>query len=119
MKRGAAFAFHGNLCALAAVAVAMVLAPTSTFSRVETVAAATAVQGADDEALRMRVQRALHDDRYFYDGHVTVSVENGNVVLRGFVLSEWDLNTGLRIARKAAAGRRVVDYLSIKLGGAR
>jgi osmotically-inducible protein OsmY len=72
-----------------------------------------------DEELRKRVQGALHVDPYFYDAHVNVSVENGDVVLRGFVFSEWDLRNAIRIARKAAQDRQVVDDLSIKEGGRR
>jgi osmotically-inducible protein OsmY len=77
-------------------------------------------QGADsatDDELGKRVQAALHSDPYFYDEHVSVSVENGDVVLRGFVFSDWDLRDAIRIARQAAGDRRVVDNLSIKLGG--
>jgi osmotically-inducible protein OsmY len=79
-------------------------------------------QSADsnvDEKLVKRVKDALHSDPYFYDKHVTVSVENGAVVLHGFVSSEWDLRDAIRIASKAAGDRRVVDNLSIKLGGSR
>jgi osmotically-inducible protein OsmY len=72
-----------------------------------------------DEKLMQRVKTALHTDPYFYDEHVTVSVENGEVVLRGFVTSDWDIRDALRIASKAAGGRRVIDDLSIKLGGSR
>src|SRR6266436_6022807 len=81
--------------------------------------ATPAAQGADsvtDEELSKRVQAALHSDPYFYDEHVIVSVENGVVVLRGFVFSDWDLRNAIRIARQAADQRRVVDNLSIKLG---
>jgi osmotically-inducible protein OsmY len=70
-----------------------------------------------DEELRSRVKAALHADPYFYDEHVTVSIEKGAVVLRGFVFSDWDLQAALRIARKAAGDIRVVDNLSIKQGG--
>ena len=69
---------------------------------------------ADDE-LRKHVKAALHADTYFYDEHVTVSVENGSVVLRGFVFSDWELQDALRIARRVAGNRSVVDNLSIKL----
>jgi osmotically-inducible protein OsmY len=84
--------------------------------------AASATQGADsvtDEELSKRVQAALHSDPYFYDEHVSVSVENGVVVLRGLVFSDWDLRDAMRIARRAAAERRVVDDLSIVQGGRR
>lgn len=62
---------------------------------------------------------ALHSDPYFYDRHVTVSVENGAVVLRGIVASDWDLRDAIRIASKAAGDRRVIDNLAIELGGGR
>ena len=83
---------------------------------------APSTQSADsvrEQNLRKRVKDALHSDPYFYDEHVTVSVENGAVVLHGFVSSEWDLRDAIRIASKAAGDRRVVDNLSIKLGGSR
>jgi len=78
---------------------------------------ASETQGATllaDEELRNRVKTALHTDPYFYDAHVTVSVEKGSVVLRGFVFSGTDLIDALRIARKAAGNTPVVDNLSIK-----
>jgi hypothetical protein len=87
-----------------------------------TAASATVTQdagAATDEELKNRVQSALHADPYFYDAHVTVSVENGAVVLRGFVFSEWDLRNAVRIAAKAAGDRKVIDNLSIKEGGRR
>ena len=68
-------------------------------------------------ALARRVQTALHADPYFYDKHVTVSVEQGAVVLSGFVLSSLDLQDAMRIARKAAGDNQVVDNLSIELNG--
>jgi len=82
--------------------------------------ATSAAQGANqpaDEALRNRVQTALHVDPYFYDAHVTVAVKKGTVVLNGFVFSDWELRDALRIARKAAGDTTVVDNLSIKEGG--
>ena len=72
-----------------------------------------------DGELAKRVKAALHADPYFYDKHVTVSVEQGAVVLRGFVYSDWDLQDAIRIASKAAGDRRVVDNLAIKEGGRR
>lgn len=74
---------------------------------------------AEDEALRQRVALSLHDAPYFYDGHVTVTIEKGAVVLGGLVFSDWDLRDAIRIATKAAEGRRVVDNLTIAEGGRR
>jgi osmotically-inducible protein OsmY len=88
-------------------------------SRAATFAASTAQGGnsvADGE-LRRRVKAALHASPYVYDRHVTVLIEGDSVVLRGFVFSDWDLQDALRIARKAAGDRTVIDNLSIKEGG--
>jgi osmotically-inducible protein OsmY len=65
------------------------------------------------------VQAALRADPYFYDRHVTVSVDKGAVVLHGFVFSDWDLQEAIRIAGQAAGDRRVIDDLSIQQGGRR
>ena len=88
-------------------------------SRAVSIAASTK-QGGDwveDAELRQRVKAALHASPYVYDKHVTVSIQGDSVVLRGFVLSDWDSEDALRIARKAAGDRPVIDYLSIKEGG--
>jgi osmotically-inducible protein OsmY len=61
------------------------------FSRSASIAVST-TQSADwlaEEELKKRVKAALHKDPYFYDEHVTVSVEKGVVVLRGFVFSDF------------------------------
>jgi osmotically-inducible protein OsmY len=81
-------------------------------------ATAQAADSKNDE-LRQRVTAALHADPYFYDEHVSVSVEKGVVVLRGFVFSDWDLRDALRLARQAAGDMEVVDNLSIEEGGRR
>jgi osmotically-inducible protein OsmY len=72
-----------------------------------------------DQLLKENVQKALSSDPYFYEVHVNVLVEYGNVVLRGFVFSDWDLRTAIRIATKASGGRRVIDDLTIEVGGRR
>ena len=97
-------------------------AAAATVSQSESTAVA-ATQGANsgnsmtDEELSRRVQAALHADPYFYDRHVSVSVDKGAVVLHGIVFSEWDLRDAMRIARQAADRRLVVDDLTIQLGG--
>jgi osmotically-inducible protein OsmY len=93
------------------------VASTDTSPRAITASAETEVDPAAEKALRQRVETALHTDPPFYDAHVTVSVKNGDVLLGGFVFSDWDLFDALRIARKAAGNRRVIDNLSIEVGG--
>jgi osmotically-inducible protein OsmY len=67
-----------------------------------------------DQALVERVQAALQADPYVFNKHIRVSVENGAVILKGFVFSDWDMRSAVRVATKAADGRRVVNNLSIK-----
>jgi osmotically-inducible protein OsmY len=83
-------------------------------SRVQRPATVATQISAADEQLADKVQAALHADPYLYDKHIDVSIEFGNVVLRGFVSNSWDLVDANKIAIKAAGGRHVVDYLSIK-----
>ena len=81
--------------------------------------AGTPATGTTDEELAEKVHTALQSDKYFFGKHVTVSVEKGDVVLRGFVLTSWDMRDAVRIAQKAAGDRRVVNNLSLKVGGRR
>lgn len=81
--------------------------------------AAPSIYSVPDAEVRDRVQLALHDDPYFYDGHVEVSVDDGVVHLHGLVFSDWDLRVAMRIARKAAGDRRVINDLTIVQGGRR
>jgi osmotically-inducible protein OsmY len=93
------------------------VAPVESPPRTIVASATHSAAPAADEDLRRRVEAALHSDPYFYDGHVTVSVKKGHVLLSGFVSSEWDLLDAMRIARKAAGKGHVSETLSINLGG--
>jgi osmotically-inducible protein OsmY len=81
--------------------------------------ASAAAESATNEARRLRVETALRLDPYFYDAHVNVLLIKGVVVLQGFVFSDWDLIDAIRIANKAAGDGRVVNDLSIEVGGRR
>jgi osmotically-inducible protein OsmY len=70
-----------------------------------------------NQELSERVRAALHAAPYFYDGHVDVTVKGRAVVLSGLVFSGSDQRVALRIARRAAANRLVVDNLFIQQGG--
>jgi osmotically-inducible protein OsmY len=84
-------------------------------------AAATVADASltSDAELKDRVQLALHADRYFYDGHVVVSVEHGVVHLGGLVFSDWDLRDAIRIATRASGDHPVVNNLTLVVGGRR
>jgi osmotically-inducible protein OsmY len=88
-------------------------APAVNKSGSTAIAAPQRADSVTDQELGKNVQAALHADPYFYDEHVSVSVDNGAVVLHGFVSSDWDIRDAMRIARKAAGQRRVVDDLRI------
>jgi osmotically-inducible protein OsmY len=66
-----------------------------------------------DEVVTEHVAMALHSDRYFYDGHVTVTVKDSIVYLEGIVFDDGDLRRALQISRKIAGVKRVVNKLEI------
>jgi osmotically-inducible protein OsmY len=66
-----------------------------------------------DEKMKTQVEEALHSDPFFYDEHVTVTVENGVATLRGMVFDDWDMRQAMRISRKIAGVKRVVNDLDM------
>jgi hypothetical protein len=72
---------------------------------------------AADAETTVRVQAALHDDPYIFDEHLTVVTVDGVVYLEGLVFDDWDLTRILRMARRLAGGRRVVNRLEWARGG--
>ena len=72
---------------------------------------------AADEKTKQQVEEALHSDAFFYDEHVTVTVQDGVATLRGIVFDDWDLRQAMRIARKIPGVRRVLNDLEISQGG--
>jgi len=75
-------------------------------------AATTKGVGADAE-LNKQVEAAMKNDRYFYDYHVAVSTQNGVVFLRGLVFDEWDVRTAIRLSKRVAGVKRVINQLQI------
>jgi osmotically-inducible protein OsmY len=70
----------------------------------------------EDAAVTAKVVQAIKDDPYIYAGHITVVTENGVVRLQGFIYDESDLRRTLRLARKIAGKRRVlneIEYLQV------
>jgi osmotically-inducible protein OsmY len=47
--------------------------------------------------MKQPVESALHDDPFFYDGHVAVSVKNGAACLQGIVFDATNLPDARRI----------------------
>jgi osmotically-inducible protein OsmY len=55
----------------------------------------------------------MKSDRYFYDYHVAVTTTNGVVVLRGLVYDDWDVRAAIRISKRVAGVKRVINQLEI------
>jgi osmotically-inducible protein OsmY len=71
-----------------------------------------------DEVLLKQVATALHDDPYFPDMHVVVTISNGVVHLTGFVYDADDMAAARRIIKRRVVGvKRVVNELEISMGG--
>ena len=70
-----------------------------------------------DEEVTRQVEAALRADRYVFDDHVRITTKDGVVTLSGFVLDVWDVYSLKRIVRKMAGVKKVVDQLTLELGG--
>ncbi len=70
--------------------------------------------GGSDADVAAHVKEALHSDPFFYDKHVNVAVESGDVVLKGFVEDNRQLLDAAEIAATAAGDRKIINSLSIK-----
>ena len=70
-----------------------------------------------DAETTVRVVVALHDDPFLLDDHMSVTTVDGVVCLDGFVYDDWDLSQVLRLARRLAGGRRIVNRLEFATGG--
>lgn len=66
-----------------------------------------------DAALTAKVEKALQDDPYLFARHIDVVTENGVVKLQGIATDPADLRQALRLARRAAGGRRVVNEVEL------
>jgi len=70
-----------------------------------------------DAVLVARVERAMESDPYLYVNHVSVSAEGGVVRLEGFVQDPFDMLQLVRLARRIAGKRRVINELEVLSGG--
>jgi osmotically-inducible protein OsmY len=68
---------------------------------------------ADDAAVRRQVETAMEADHYFYGDHVMVTVRKGVAFLQGVVFDDWDVRAAIRITKKIAGVKRVVNELEI------
>jgi hypothetical protein len=66
-----------------------------------------------DAELNKKVEAAMQNDRYFYNYHVSAMTRNGVVVLRGVVFDDWDMRTAIRLSKRVAGVKRVVNEIEI------
>jgi BON domain len=66
-----------------------------------------------DAILVAKVEQALHDDRYIFTDHITVTAANGVVKLEGETEDISDMLQAVRLARRIAGGRRVINRIEI------
>jgi osmotically-inducible protein OsmY len=117
---------HSSVDGFRVLILAASLCPTLTALAVETsLPAASSLQTivvtgqrleqpVPDEVLTRQVKTALHDDPFFYDEHVTVTVRDGIVYLEGVVLDAGDIKDALRIIKKRFPRiKHVVNELEI------
>jgi osmotically-inducible protein OsmY len=70
-------------------------------------------ESAADAELNKQVETAMRSDRYFYDDHVTATTRDGVVILRGLVYDDWDVRAAIRISKRVAGVKRVINQLEI------
>jgi len=70
-------------------------------------------ESAADAELNKQVETAMRSDRFFYDDHVTATTRDGVVVLRGLVYDDWDVRAAIRISKRVAGVKRVINQLEI------
>ena len=82
-----------------------------------TVTATRQAEHAADEQVERQVKAALQADPFFYDAHVTMTINHGVLTLHGIVFDDWDLRNVMRIARRVPGVKRVINDLELALGG--
>jgi osmotically-inducible protein OsmY len=88
-------------------------APALSEPRSEVVVTATR---ESDARLAAKVQQALEGDPYIYTGHISVSAEGGVVRVEGMVEDPYDMLQILRMARRIAGKRRVINEIEVTTG---
>jgi BON domain-containing protein len=113
----------GSLAAAALGVVALVASPAPlgqvpvppyAESRPEVLITATR---ESDAVLVAKVEGAMQNDPYLFVSHISVSAENGVVRLEGVVQDPFDMLQLVRLARRIAGKRRVVNEIEVVSGG--
>jgi osmotically-inducible protein OsmY len=112
----------GSLPALALAAVVALVAspalrgqaPASTGVTHEVVVTATR---ESDALLVAKVEQAMQNDPYLFVAHISVSADNGVVRIEGVVQDPFEMLQIVRMARRIAGKRRVINEIEVAMGG--
>jgi osmotically-inducible protein OsmY len=104
----------GSLPALALAAVALVASPVLRGQQPEVVISATR---ESDAALVAKVEQAMENDPYLFVSHISVSADKGVVRIEGVVQDPFDMLQIVRMARRIAGRRRVINEIEVAMGG--
>jgi BON domain len=99
---------YGNVifAGIAAAVLGLAVLPCASFAQ-----SSTTTEGSEVAA---RVKQALESDQALDSRHIDVSVEHGQVVLKGFVQDNRALLDASRVATKAAGDQKLVNQLTIR-----
>jgi osmotically-inducible protein OsmY len=70
-----------------------------------------------DAVLVAKVELAMQSDPYLFVSHISVSADNGVVRLEGVVQDPFDMLQLVRLARRIAGRRRVINEIEVVSGG--
>jgi osmotically-inducible protein OsmY len=101
------------LAAPAALAQTPATAPPRSDARPEVVIIGTREA---DAILAAKVEQALEKDPFLYVRHMSVTAEKGVVRVEGYVEDANDMMQVLRLARRVAGKRRVINEIEVVTG---
>jgi osmotically-inducible protein OsmY len=112
----------GSLAALALRVTALVtsataLGQTPAPARGENPEVVITATRESDAVLVTRVEQAMERDPYLFVNHISVSAEKGVVRLEGVVEDPFDMLQLVRLARRIAGKRRVINEIEVVSGG--
>jgi osmotically-inducible protein OsmY len=114
-----------GLLAAATLGVAALVASSDTLAQANSAAASRSDSGPEvvvtatreaDARLAAKVAQALDSDPYLFTGHISVSAEGGIVRVEGMVEDPSDMLQILRLARRIAGKRRVINEIEVTTG---
>jgi osmotically-inducible protein OsmY len=83
-------------------------------AEVETPEVIVSAQRVADAALQAKVEQALVQDPFIFSERVTVRAENDVLRIEGVVYSPHDLRRLLRLVRRIAGKRRIINELELE-----